>query len=185
MKRREDRRLCALCRKRKAKFSYDGKVKCDRQHDLCFRCFRSLATSQAVKTMKVETNMVFVFGSNTEGIHGAGAAKFALQHHGANFGQGHGKQGNSYAIATRTVEQGNPYIVDLPFDAVKANVAAFIEHAKANPQDEFQVTQIGTGHAGFTVEQMAPLFLDAPDNCLFDSAWEPWLGPKRRYWGTF
>lgn len=128
--------------------------------------------------------MIFVFGSNTAGIHGAGAAKVARQGYGAIYGQGHGRQGNSYAIATRTVEPGNPYIVDLPFEDVKKNVAAFLEYAKLFLQEEFQVTAIGTGHAGFTHEQMAPLFAEAPDNCFFDLVWKPWL-PDKKFWGTY
>jgi hypothetical protein len=33
-------RLCAHCRQRPALFKYRGKVKADREHTLCFRCFR-------------------------------------------------------------------------------------------------------------------------------------------------
>jgi hypothetical protein len=41
------------------------------------------------------------------------------------------------------------------------------------------VVRIGCGRAGFTDDQMAPLFLDAPANCSFDPLWEkyglkPW-----------
>lgn len=38
---RADRRLCAECRARKAKFRYRGHVRADRQHVLCFQCFRA------------------------------------------------------------------------------------------------------------------------------------------------
>jgi len=38
---RADRRLCADCRARKAKYRYRGHVRADRQHVLCFRCFRA------------------------------------------------------------------------------------------------------------------------------------------------
>jgi hypothetical protein len=48
---------------------------------------------------------------------------------------------------------------------------------------EFQITQIGCGFAGWTSEQIAPMFDGAPDNCSFDEAWKPWLG-DRKYWGT-
>ena len=37
--------------------------------------------------------MVFVFGSNEAGRHGAGAARVALKSHGAIYGQGEGPQG--------------------------------------------------------------------------------------------
>lgn len=35
------RHLCAACRERRARFQYRGEVKADRQHVLCFQCFRS------------------------------------------------------------------------------------------------------------------------------------------------
>jgi hypothetical protein len=34
------RRLCQACRDRKARFRYRGVVKADRDHTLCFECFR-------------------------------------------------------------------------------------------------------------------------------------------------
>jgi ATP-grasp domain, R2K clade family 3 len=43
---------------------------------------------------------IFVFGSNLAGRHGAGSAKEARLKHGAIYGQGRFKQGNSYAIPT-------------------------------------------------------------------------------------
>lgn len=47
------------------------------------------------------SNMIFVFGSNLSGIHGAGAAHFAMQKMGAIYGQGQGLQGQSYALPTK------------------------------------------------------------------------------------
>ena len=35
------RRLCLSCHARKARFRYDGEVRADRHHTLCFECFRS------------------------------------------------------------------------------------------------------------------------------------------------
>ena len=32
--------LCAACQERKAKFRYRGEVRADRDHTLCFECFR-------------------------------------------------------------------------------------------------------------------------------------------------
>jgi len=43
---------------------------------------------------------IFVFGSNLSGIHGAGAALFALRNYGAVYGIGAGPTGNAYAIPT-------------------------------------------------------------------------------------
>lgn len=38
---REFRRRCESCRARKARFRYRGVVKADRDHTLCFECFRA------------------------------------------------------------------------------------------------------------------------------------------------
>ena len=35
------RTLCAACQKRKARFRYRGEVRADRDHTLCFECYRS------------------------------------------------------------------------------------------------------------------------------------------------
>jgi hypothetical protein len=35
------RRVCESCRLRKARFQYRGVVRADRDHTLCFECFRS------------------------------------------------------------------------------------------------------------------------------------------------
>ncbi len=48
----------------------------------------------------LEPNEIFVFGSNLQGYHGAGAARMALDKFGAVWGQGVGLQGQSYAIPT-------------------------------------------------------------------------------------
>jgi hypothetical protein len=131
--------------------------------------------------------MIFVFGSNLAGLHGAGAAKFAEQHRGAIRGVGVGLQNNSYAIPTKDHQ-----IRTLPLYVVKQHIMEFLSFAKHHYDMEyFQVTCIGCGLAGFKNEQIAPLFADAPDNCKFDEAWKPWLGnttptgSPRPYWGTF
>jgi hypothetical protein len=35
------RQLCETCRERKARFEYRGHVKADRDHTLCFQCYRA------------------------------------------------------------------------------------------------------------------------------------------------
>jgi hypothetical protein len=94
---------------------------------------------------------VFVFGSNLEGHHGGGAARTALRKFGAVYGQGVGLQGQSYAIPTMHGGVGSiaPYVNE------------FIAFARFHPEKYFYVTRIGCGIAGFTDEQIAPLFLKA------------------------
>lgn len=103
--------------------------------------------------------MIFVFGSNLAGRHGAGAAKFAREHHGAVYGVGHGRTGNSYALPTK-----NRNIETLSLGYIKDYVDTFIEYAKANPDLQFQLTAIGCGLAGYKPAQIAPMFVEAPSN---------------------
>lgn len=96
---------------------------------------------------------VFVFGSNLEGLHGGGAALLAYERFGAIWGQGTGLQGKSYGIPTM---HGG-------IDAIAPYVDEFIAFARDHKELKFLVTEIGCGIAGFTVEEMAPLFKDAMD----------------------
>jgi hypothetical protein len=51
--------------------------------------------------IKPNSGYVFVFGSNPEGRHGAGAAKTAATQFGAKYWIGEGLVGNSYALPTK------------------------------------------------------------------------------------
>ncbi|MBO7481919.1 MAG: hypothetical protein J6T63_07410 [Bacteroidales bacterium] len=99
----------------------------------------------------LEPNEIFVFGSNLAGAHGGGAARIAMDKFGAVWGQGVGLQGQTYAIPTM---QGG-------VETIKPYVDEFIEFAKMHPEYKFLVTRIGCGIAGFTDEEIAPLFKDA------------------------
>lgn len=96
---------------------------------------------------KLSQNEIFVFGSNLRGMHGGGAARTALKW-GAIMGQGVGLQGQTYAIPTMfdTAEEIQPYVDE------------FIKFAKSNSDKRFLVTPIGCGIAGFSVDDIAPLF---------------------------
>lgn len=109
---------------------------------------------------------IFVFGANEAGIHGAGAARFAADQLGAIYGQGYGLQGLSFGIPTK-----DHYIRTLPLNSIKEYVEKFLAFAREHPEMKFDVTRIGCGLAGFTNEDMAPLFIGAPDNCYFPKEW--------------
>lgn len=96
---------------------------------------------------------IFVFGSNLAGHHGGGAARVAMDRFGAKWGQGEGIQGQSYAIPTM---QGG-------VETIKPYVDRFLDLAYEWDQNTFLVTRIGCGIAGFTPEQIAPLFDRALD----------------------
>ena len=101
----------------------------------------------------LKPNEIFVFGSNLAGAHGGGAARLAYNHFGAIWGQGVGLQGHSYAIPTM---HGG-------VEAIKPYVDEFIEFASIHREYKFLVTRIGCGIAGFTPEEIAPLFQKSVD----------------------
>ena len=105
----------------------------------------------------------FVFGSNSEGRHGLGAAREALLNWGARYGQARGLQGNSFAIVTKELRPDWPAV---SIGEVADEVFMFLRFARRNPTMVFRLTPIGCGHAGFVPEQIAPLFAKAPDNVL-------------------
>ena len=111
-------------------------------------------------------NLIFVFGSNLAGRHGAGAAKAALMEHGAIYGNGHGIQGQSYAIPTKDEE-----VNTLPLPKIEKYVEVFLRFAELNPRMTFNVTRIGCGLAGYTDDDIAPMFENAPDNCILPAGW--------------
>jgi hypothetical protein len=110
--------------------------------------------------------MIFVFGSNLAGRHGKGAALYARQKHGAEYGVGEGRTGNSYALPTK-----DERIRTRPLSDVKASVDKFIAYAKDNPQLQFEVTKVGCGLAGFKEFEIAPLFERSPSNCNLPDGW--------------
>lgn len=112
---------------------------------------------------RLQPGEIFVFGSNLKGIHGGGAAYAAYHNFGAIWGQGVGLQGQSYGIPTMQggVETIRPYVDD------------FILFAWEHPDLTFLVTRIGCGIAGFTDDEISPLFEKAHDieNIVLPEGW--------------
>lgn len=113
---------------------------------------------EAMTSSRIERlapNEVFVFGSNKYGWHDGGAARDAFQKFGAVWGEGHGHHGQSYAIDTMS-----------GFPTLAAEVDTFLDYARQHPHLRFRVTPIGTGVAGHSVDRIAPLFANRPDNVV-------------------
>jgi hypothetical protein len=108
----------------------------------------------------LEINDVFVFGSNLSGIHGAGAAKFAFSQLGYPWKKGIGLniEETAYAIPTK-----DKNIKTLPIVDIQYYVAVFLEFTTYYKDKRFLVTEIGCGLAGYSPEDIAPLFKDAKD----------------------
>lgn len=112
--------------------------------------------------------MIFVFGSNTAGVHGAGAAKYAHQFYGAGWGIGEGCIGQSYAIPTK-----DHNIRTRSWDDICDSIRTFLKFVTDNPDLQFQLTPIGCGLAGGDVRRLWK-FLQmqgVPDNVFFTAHW--------------
>ena len=96
---------------------------------------------------------IFVFGSNLKGHHRGGASHMAYERFGAEWGVAAGRTGKCYAIPTS----------HLNLDEIRPYVDKFIKYAESHPDNRFLVTRIGCGSAGYTDEEMAPLFQKATD----------------------
>ena len=106
------------------------------------------ARTTSDRITELKPGEIFVFGSNLAGEHGGGAALLAWRKWGAVWGQGSGLQGQTYGIPTM---HGGP-------EDIKPYVDDFIDYAAAHPELHFLVTRIGCGIAGFSDEEIAPLF---------------------------
>ena len=114
---------------------------------------------------------IFVFGSNLAGRHGKGAALHARKHYGAEYGVGVGLTGSAYAIPTKDGK-----LRTLPLDQIKEYVDAFQVFATQNPNLTFRVTAIGTGLAGYSHAEIAPMFEGSPGNCRLPPEWGAFIG---------
>ena len=97
---------------------------------------------------ELKENEIFVFGSNSCGVHNGNAASTAMKF-GAIMGQAAGAQRQTYAIPSRDMENFKKYIDD------------FLVYAKQHPEYTFLVTEIGCGISGHSPSEIAPLFKEA------------------------
>ena len=116
---------------------------------------------------KMETKEIFVFGSNYGGRHGKGAALCAKRIHGAKNGIGEGIQGRAYGIPTKDAK-----LKTLPLSRIQKHVTTFLNYAHDHDEMIFNVTPIGTGLAGYTHQQIAPMFKGYADNVKIIKKWK-------------
>lgn len=123
---------------------------------------------------------IFVFGSNTQGRHGKGAALIARKRFGAVYGQAEGIQGRSYAIVTKDLQrQEHPSISKY---YIQVQIAQLYEYAKVHSDKKFYIAYDGSNPEskslnGYTSKEMAQIFATAllhttlitiPDNIIFE-----------------
>lgn len=109
---------------------------------------------------RLKQNQIFVFGSNLAGRHGKGAALQARKF-GAIYGQGIGRQGQTYAIPTKDY-----YLKTLPLHIIEQYIIEFTEYAKQHPELEFLLTPVGTGLAGYTINELESILPKLSDNII-------------------
>ena len=120
--------------------------------------------------MSLEPNEIFVFGSNTEGRHGRGAALQARLTWGAKWGVGEGITGQCYAFPTLDGSDG--MLTQLPIEAMEASRDRLYDCCRSNPDKTFLLTKVGCGIAGYQEQTMRDLFLNPPNNLLLPNDWE-------------
>lgn len=117
---------------------------------------------------KFPKDLIYVFGSNLGGFHGAGAAKEALEKYGAIYGCNFGTQGNAYAIPTKDKK-----LQVLPLEKIKVYVDEFVRFSQMSGHC-FYVTPVGCGLAAYKPSEIAPLFKGV-HNCWLPDSWLPYI----------
>lgn len=108
---------------------------------------------------ELKPNQIFVFGANSQGSHGAGAAKQAYDSGWTKTGHSEGLIWQSFAIDTMgTREVFIMGLQDLAITAIK------------NPALEFLMTPVGTGIAGYSIQELEEMMPDMPSNVI--KLWE-------------
>ena len=130
-----------------------------------------------------EADTIFVFGSNPQGLHGAGSAAAAVKYFGAIYGQGEGLQGSAYALPT-TELRPQFWPTDSEFsmtrDVIISNIKRMYECAIQNPDKKFKVAYRNQPKertlCGYSGEELMSMFKEAcngnyPENIYFSQEW--------------
>lgn len=120
---------------------------------------------------KLEPHQYFVFGSNTEGRHGKGAALYARIHFGAVYGNPKGFQGKSYAIITKDL--GSNFHPSISRKKITGQISELYDIAQNYPRNQFFIAYTNSPMLnGYTAEQMAEMFTHdlPPDNIFFEES---------------
>jgi len=112
-------------------------------------------TPEKLTKENMPANGVFVFGSNTEGRHGAGAALTAKEKFGAKQGQAEGLQGKSFAIITKDLAKGKRSV---SLEKIQDGIVSLLSEATKDPSKKFYVTKIGSDLAGYSLEEIKGIF---------------------------
>lgn len=99
-------------------------------------------------------NEIFVFGTNQYAKHGGGAALIASRKFGAIYGECPiGLVGNTYGIITTSFNE-----IPVSLEFIRSQVETLYYFALLRPDLTFLVTKIGTGIAGFSIDEIKTVF---------------------------
>jgi len=136
-------------------------------------------------------NECFVYGSNLEGFHAAGAAGYAFRGTAANtwrtdpaflrattapiwsedrvgkwavygIAQGYQRGREGCSYAIPTVTKAG-FKRSIPLYEIDKGVRAFLYFAAEHPEMRFYVTELGTNYAGYTAKEIGPMFARAQE----------------------
>ncbi len=117
---------------------------------------------------------IVVIPTNESGIHGAGLAQWARRKFRLPSGFSFGPTGDNiilfFCIPTKDWN-----IKTLGLEVIQHYILRFIEYAKLKPHRTFLVPKIGCGLAGYTPEQIAPMFrgcINLPNVYLPQEFWD-------------
>jgi hypothetical protein len=122
---------------------------------------------QANLIIGLDPTEVFVFGSNTAGRHGAGAALQARMQWGAELGVGEGLTGQCYAFPTLDHDLNQRSL-----DEITESVNKLYTVCEHNPDLTFLLTKVGCGLAGYPESVMQSLFQNHPNNLILPLDWQ-------------
>ena len=132
----------------------------------------------------LQDNQIFVFGSNTQGKHGAGAAFTARNKFGAKYGQAEGLQGQSYAIITKDLTKDDKKNPSRTKEQIIEQIHKLYEFARQNPNKEFLVAYSGTGKNlnYYSNEEMASMFASEqiPNNIVFEEGFNELVNQQQQ-----
>lgn len=131
-----------------------------------------------------EPGTIFVFGSNPEGIHGAGSAKVAILQFGAIYGQGEGLQGDSYGLPTTILNYNSfgwpPHSRLMTLEEITEHVKKMYDCAKQHPDKKFKIAYRNQPNertlCGYSGAELMSCFKNAcngeyPENIYFSEEW--------------
>jgi hypothetical protein len=122
---------------------------------------------------RLSSNEIFVFGSNTLGLHGAGAARQAVHFFGAELGVGEGHTGQCYAFPTLNASftGGSLQLEQRTTSELVESARKLWVYASNNPDLTLLLTPVGCGLARYSEKYMKTFFVNMPDNVRKPVGW--------------